>query len=83
MSFFAAALLRPEIQTIAQEQLDVVTKRERIPTFEDRPRLPFIDATCKEVLRWRPVVPLGEYYEAILYAKDMMIHRHAPCNDRR
>jgi len=34
--------------------------RERLPTFEDRPRLPFVDAICKEVKRWRPVVPLGE-----------------------
>ncbi|KAI0280320.1 cytochrome P450 [Russula aff. rugulosa BPL654] len=33
--------------------------RERLPTFEDRPRLPFVDAICKEVKRWRPAVPLG------------------------
>ena len=55
-----AALLRPEIQTIAQKELDAVTRRERLPTFEDRSRLPFVDAICKEVIRWRPVVPMGE-----------------------
>jgi hypothetical protein len=60
MSFFVAALLRPEIQTMAQAELDAVTRRERLPTFEDRPRLPFVDAICQEVVRWRPVVPLGE-----------------------
>jgi cytochrome P450 len=60
MSFFVAALLRPDIQTIAQQELDAVTKRERLPTLEDRPSLPFVDAVCKEVIRWRPVVPLGE-----------------------
>jgi cytochrome P450 len=60
MSFFVAALLRPEIQTMAQEELDAVTRRERLPTFEDRPRLPFVDAICQEVIRWRPVTPLGE-----------------------
>jgi len=59
MSFFVAALLRPEIQTIAQKELDAVTRRERLPTFEDRSRLPFVDAICKEILRWRPVVPMG------------------------
>jgi cytochrome P450 len=59
MSFFVAALLRPEIQTIAQKELDVITRRERLPTFEDRSRLPFVDAICKEILRWRPVVPMG------------------------
>jgi hypothetical protein len=60
MSFFVAALLRPEIQTIAQEELDAVTSRERLPTLEDRPRLPFVDAVCKEVMRWRPIAPIGE-----------------------
>ncbi|KAI0273085.1 cytochrome P450 [Russula aff. rugulosa BPL654] len=28
------------------------------PDFEDRPRLPFVDALCREVLRWRPAAPL-------------------------
>jgi cytochrome P450 len=60
MSFFVAALIRPEIQTVAQEELDAVTGRERLPAFEDRPRLPFVDAICQEVLRWRPVAPLGK-----------------------
>jgi cytochrome P450 len=60
MSFFVAALLRPDIQTTAQQELDAVTRRERLPTFKDCPRLPFVDAICKEVIRWRPVVPLGE-----------------------
>ncbi|KAF8492571.1 cytochrome P450, partial [Russula emetica] len=59
MPFFVAALLRPEIQMMAQRELDAVTMRERLPTFEDRPRLPFVDAICKEVNRWRPAVPLG------------------------
>lgn len=59
-SFFVAVLLRPEIQAMAQKELDAVTRRERLPTFEDRPRLPFVDAICKEVIRWRPVVPIGE-----------------------
>jgi hypothetical protein len=50
---------------MAQRELDAVTMRERLPTFEDRPRLPFVDAICKEVKRWRPAVPLGE---SLLYA---------------
>ena len=60
MVFIIATLVRPEIQIMAQKELDAVTGRERLPTFEDRPRLPFIDAICKEVLRWRPVTPLGK-----------------------
>lgn len=59
--FILAALLHPEIQKTAQEELDAVTMRERLPTLKDRPRLPFVDAICKEVIRWRPITPLGEF----------------------
>jgi cytochrome P450 len=62
MKFFVLAmLLYPDIQQKAQNELDTVIGRDRFPTFEDRPRLPFIDAICKEVLRWRPVTPLGAF----------------------
>jgi len=59
MSFFVAVLLNPEIQTKAQAEIDAVTGRERLPTFDDRPRLPFVDAICRELLRWRPPIPLA------------------------
>ena len=59
MTFFVAMLLHPEMQKKVQDELDAVTGRERLPTFEDRPKLPYISAICKELLRWRPVVPLG------------------------
>ena len=59
--FFAAILIRPDVQTMVQKELDAVTGRERLPNFEDRPRLPLVDAVCREVLRWRPVTPLGGF----------------------
>jgi hypothetical protein len=37
LSAFLAILLRPDLQTRAQEALDAVTGRERFPTLEDRP----------------------------------------------
>jgi Cytochrome P450 len=61
MSLFVAMLLHPNVQKKAQEELDFAIGRERLPTFEDRPRLPFIDAVCKELLRWRLVNPLGTF----------------------
>jgi cytochrome P450 len=61
MTFFVAMLLYPDIQKKAHDELDSVIGRERLPTFEDRPRLPFIDAVCKETLTWRPVAPLGAF----------------------
>ena len=53
-------LLSPDIQKKAQDELDSVIGRDRLPSFEDRARLPYVDAVCKEVLRWHPVVPAGE-----------------------
>lgn len=49
----------PRVQKRAREELDSVIGRERLPTFEDRDDLPYINALCKEVLRWHPVLPLG------------------------
>ncbi|KAH9970770.1 cytochrome P450 [Russula compacta] len=59
MTFFLAMVLHPDIARKAQQELDVVTGQDRLPTFEDRPRLPFVDAVCTEVLRWQAVTPLG------------------------
>ena len=49
----------PDVQKRAQEELDSVVGRTRIPTFADLPHLPYIRAMVKEALRWRPVDPLG------------------------
>lgn len=65
-TFLVAMLLYPDMQKKAQHELDSIIGRERLPTFEDRPRLPFIDAVCKEVLRWRPVTPLGSFSHQLL-----------------
>jgi len=58
-SLFVAMLLYPDVQKKAQNEIDSVIGRDQLPTFDDRPRLPFIDAVCKEVLRWRPVAPIA------------------------
>ena len=58
MTFVIACLLHPEAQKKARDEIDAIVGRERFPAFEDRSRLPFVDAMCKEVVRWRPVLPL-------------------------
>ena len=58
-SLFVALTLHPEVQRRAQAQIDSVISRDRLPTFEDRSRLPYIEAICKELLRWQVVLPLG------------------------
>jgi hypothetical protein len=47
---------------MAQLEIDSVVGRDRLPTFEDKPTLPYITAMVNEVLRWRPVAPLGPLY---------------------
>lgn len=49
----------PEIQKRAQNEIDKIVGTSRLPSFEDRPSLPYIDALVKEVYRWHPVVPMG------------------------
>ncbi|KAH9033949.1 cytochrome P450, partial [Lactarius hengduanensis] len=57
LSSFLLALLF--VQTRAQAEIDQVIGRSRLPAFSDRPNLPYVDAICKELLRWRLVLPLG------------------------
>jgi len=55
-------ILYPETQKKAQEELDRVVGRGRLPTFRDYESLPYIRAIVKEILRWRGVGPLGKYH---------------------
>lgn len=52
-------VLFPEVQAKAQAELDAVVGSERLPSFSDQDSLPYVNAVCKEVLRWHAVVPLG------------------------
>lgn len=52
--------LFPDIQKRAQAEVDSVLGTGRLPTLRDRDNLPYIDAVVKELLRWRPIFPLGQ-----------------------
>ncbi|KAK3986818.1 putative cytochrome P450 17A1 [Cladorrhinum sp. PSN332] len=43
----------------ALAELDQVVGRDRLPDFDDLPRLEYINAIVSESLRWRPVAVLG------------------------
>ncbi|KAF9786299.1 cytochrome P450 [Thelephora terrestris] len=58
-AFFLAVTMHPEVVHLAQRELDEVLGGERLPDFSDKPRLPYISAVIKEVLRWKPPNPLG------------------------
>ncbi|KAF9046690.1 cytochrome P450 [Panaeolus papilionaceus] len=43
----------------AQSEIDNITNRDRLPTFDHRPSLPYIEALMRELFRWRPPLPLN------------------------
>lgn len=51
--------LFPEAQRKAQQELDTVLGGNRLPQFQDRENLPYVDALVKEVFRWHPVAPMA------------------------
>jgi cytochrome P450 len=54
-----ALALYPEVQRRARAELDAVIGRERLPEHSDKASLPYIDAICREILRWHAIAPLG------------------------
>jgi len=51
--------LHPRVAKRARAEIDEVIGTDRLPTFEDRESLPYINALVKEVFRWYTVVPTG------------------------
>lgn len=60
LTIFTLAMIKfPHVQRKAQEEIDRVVGTDRLPSFEDRDKLPYIDALIKEALRWWPIAPMG------------------------
>ncbi|EIW84435.1 cytochrome P450 [Coniophora puteana RWD-64-598 SS2] len=57
--FTLAMVLYPDIQKRAQDEIESIVGSSRLPDFNDRSALPYIEAVFRETLRWRPVVPLA------------------------
>jgi len=51
--------LYPGAVKSAQEELDRVVGRDRLPDFSDKDSLPYLNALIYEVLRWRPTFPIA------------------------
>jgi hypothetical protein len=48
----------PEVQRAGQTEIDSVIG-DRLPNFEDRDSLPYVNAMLLETLRWMPAIPTG------------------------
>ncbi|RPD56282.1 cytochrome P450 [Lentinus tigrinus ALCF2SS1-7] len=65
LSFFMAMAMYPEVQRKAQAELDAVVGPNRLPEHGDRESLPYVNAVCKEALRWQNVLPLGVVHRSM------------------
>ncbi|KAF9479201.1 cytochrome P450 [Pholiota conissans] len=57
--FILAMMLHPEAQRRVQAEIDAVVGTDRLPTFEDREKMPYMEAVYQETLRWAVPVPLN------------------------
>ena len=64
MTFTLTMVENPDTWKRAQAELDAVVGTDRLPEFDDRPSLPYVDAIVREVLRWRPALPIGQRCKA-------------------
>ncbi|KAJ6490055.1 cytochrome P450 [Mycena sanguinolenta] len=58
-AFILACILYPEWIPRAQREIDAIVGEDRLPSFKDRPRLPYVEAIVRETLRWRPAARFG------------------------
>ncbi|KAE9397652.1 cytochrome P450 [Gymnopus androsaceus JB14] len=60
LTFVLAMLCFPHAQREAQEELDTVIGKERLPDHGDEDSLPYVKALMYECFRWETVAPLGK-----------------------
>ena len=78
--FVYLMLNHPEVQRRAQLEIDRVVGDQRLPDFEDRPSLPYVDAVLRETMRCRPVGPLGTFNHCIRFLDLLTLIRHSSCH---
>ncbi|EPQ56876.1 cytochrome P450 [Gloeophyllum trabeum ATCC 11539] len=54
-----AMVLYPEATNKAQAEIDRVIGKTRLPSLEDRPSLPYVEAFFRELIRWHSITPLS------------------------
>ncbi|KAI5824986.1 cytochrome P450 [Schizophyllum commune Tattone D] len=91
--FVLNMVLNPDVQHEAQEEIDRVVGRDRLPSFTDRASMPYLDHVLLETLRWCPVSPLGvphksledDIYRGMYIPKGTIVYANARamCHDTR
>jgi hypothetical protein len=62
-------ILNPEAQAKAQAEIDTVVGCDRLPGFDDRESLPYIEAIYRELLRFRPPTPCESSFCPYIHLK--------------
>jgi cytochrome P450 len=82
---FQQLVFHPEVLKKAQKEIDDVVGSDRLPRFEDREELPYLDYLLTEALRFYPVVPPGlphlstedDVYEGMFIPKGSLVLANA------
>ncbi|KZT23364.1 cytochrome P450 [Neolentinus lepideus HHB14362 ss-1] len=85
MTALIAMVRNPVIQARAQAEMDLVVGKDRLPTFEDRVHLTYLQCIVMEALRWGATTPVGvahrlcedDVYGGFHLPKDSMIIANA------
>jgi cytochrome P450 len=59
ITFFLSMAMYPDAQRKARDEIDRVVGSSRLPTYDDRTSLPYVEALYREVMRWGPPSPLN------------------------
>lgn len=51
--------VNPEVQLKAQAEIDQVVGAGRLPNLSDRESMPYVEAVYREVMRWKPPLPIA------------------------
>ncbi|CZR58241.1 related to cytochrome p450 [Phialocephala subalpina] len=78
-------ILYPEVQKKVRDEIDTVTGGERLPTFDDRPSMTYLEYVIEETTRCVPLSPLGvphavledDVYEGMLIPKGSVVYANA------
>ncbi|KAF8314442.1 cytochrome P450 [Clavulina sp. PMI_390] len=57
--FLYAMVKHPAVFKKLQKEMDAVVGKDRLPTIDDMPNLPYAEAVLQEVMRWLPASPVS------------------------
>ncbi|EIW80565.1 cytochrome P450 [Coniophora puteana RWD-64-598 SS2] len=86
LAFFLTMAIHPEVQIRAQSEMDVRLGKGVLPSFEDRDKLPYVDAILREIMRMYVMLPLAlphattsdDIYEGYFIPKGKLMLREDP-----